>query len=383
MRTPLLALLLFLGASFPAWSQQTDYPTSGVDMALRLLRECEVEQNIAFSPVSLQTAFAMVAAGARGETRDELVHGLALGDNFLEASKTLAARLAEDGAEISLANRLWPDSRIKLHADYVKLCREYFGATPESLNFHDTERARQAINSWVSQRTSEKIAELLRPGSIDNSTILVLTNALYFKGRWKTRFDPDSTEIGSFYSPAGPLPTPLMTHTASHAYYEDANLFAVGLDYLDSNMRMTVLVPRRVDGWKSLREELTPELLQRLQQSSDQTRVQLVLPRFQARSSLQLIPALRTLGVEKAFGQADLAGIAPGGMAIGQAIHEAVVEVDEEGTVAAAATAVAVTRSATSARSVTADRPFLFTISDSTTGAILFIGQVVEPEKAR
>jgi serpin B len=157
----------------------------------------------------------------------------------------------------------------------------------------------------------------------------------------------------------------------------------ISLGYKGSRMRMTLLVPRKVDGWKDLRASLDPELLKSLHAGLPETStIKLHLPRFAAKSRLDVIPALMALGVKKPFSDGDFSAMGPGAMAVSKAIQEAVVEVNEEGTVAAAATAVAVSRSIPRAKVVMVDRPFLFTISDSRTGAILFLGQVVEPEKA-
>jgi serpin B len=395
MRISLLGLLLLLAVTSASSAQEGGKPSSSptraremggapsspTDLALRLLRQTDAEQNAAVSPLSTQIAFAMAAAGAKGETRQELVDGLALGKDFLIASKSLLRRLADDGASIHLANRLWPDKKLALNKGFVGVCQEYFGAAPEALNFHDSKAARDTINRWVSETTQGKIPELLPPGVPDGSCTLALTNALYFQGTWKTSFDPKRTQKAPFHTPTGAQDTPMMSQLGPQLYFEGPDFQAVALGYKDSSLLMTVLVPNQVDGWRSLREKLTPELLARIPAEATEVKVDLRMPRFSARSSLDVIPALKTLGVHKAFTNADFSGIAPGPLLIGEAIHEAVVDVNEVGTEGAAATVVMMTRSAASSYKVEADHPFLFVISDSSTGAILFIGQVVEPEK--
>ena len=376
MKFSALALLFCMFAS-PLSAQ----PTSQGDLALQLLRRTEVGKNAAVSPVSLQTAFAMVAAGAKGQTQAEIVRGLMLGDDFLNTTRSLLQSLQSDGAEVLVANRLWPTQALKINPQYLRTSQQTFGAQPEPLNFTDGEKARQTINSWVAQHTKDKIKELLKPGQLDATTEMVLTNALYFKGGWQTPFDKTLTTKASFQTGTTSMAVPMMAQTSTFGYYECPDFQAVCLDYKDSSLFMTILVPRKVDGWRALRDQLTADSLQ-MALTGPEEKVTLQLPRFQARSNLDVIPALRTLGIDKVFNSADLSGIAQG-LRVSDAVHEAVVEVNEEGTVAAAATAVITTRSMSHHKQVVADHPFLFTISDGRTGAILFVGQVVQPEKVR
>jgi serpin B len=377
MAIRLLALILCL-CSLPLAAQ----PASSSDLALRLLRRRAADKNAALSPVSLQTAFAMAAAGAKGETRQEIVKGLALGNDFLESTKKLLKSMADDGAEVFIANRLWPSQNVSLLPSYVALSKASFGAEPVPLDYTRTEQARQTINTWVSENTKKKIPELLKPGRLDATTVLVLTNALYFKGAWKTSFDKTMTQSRPFQAPSKGIKVPMMHQVVSHPYFENQDLQAVRLDYKDSALAMTILVPKRLDGWKTLREKLDPALLEQILNESQPVKVDLSVPRFKVRSSLDMVSDMRSLGIEKAFGSADFSGITTGAMVIGQAIHEALVEVNEEGTVAAAATAVIATRSMSQVAVVVADRPFLFFISDPSSEAILFVGQVVDPESA-
>lgn len=371
-----MALLL----SLLAWpvQAQTAPPTSQADLALRLLRRTPAHENAAVSPVSLQTAFAMAAAGARGETRQEILSGLVLGQDFLTTTKALLESLRADGTEVLIANRLWPTKSLNLNPHYLSLSDEAFGARPESLNFADGDQARKTINAWVARQTKDKIPDLLKPNQLDATTELVLTNALYFKGEWKSPFEKSRTEAADFHGQYETYSVPMMSQVGTLGYFEAADLQAVTLDYKNSTLFMTILVPSRNDGWLKLRENLTPERLQAIFVSA-QDKVQLWLPRFQVSSNLDVVPAMRSLGIEKAFESADFSDIAQG-LHISDAAHEAVVEVNEEGTVAAAATAVMTTRSMSTQKKVYADRPFLFTVSDGKTGSILFIGQVVEPK---
>jgi serpin B len=379
MAVRLLALLFCLCCG-PLAAQPA---ASSSDLALRLLRRTDAEQNAAVSPLSLQTAFAMAAAGAKGETRQEITKGLALGDSISQSSKELLAGLADDGAKVMIANRLWPARNVALLPAYVELCQEFFGAAPVALDFFHTEGARKSINDWVSERTSGKIPELIKPAVLDPATSLVLTNAVFFQGRWEVRFDKAMTESSAFLTPLGPVTVPMMHQLAVLSYFEDKTLQAVRLNYSDSSLGMTILVPRQTDGWRDLREQLDADLLATIFSNSSDLKVDLSLPRFQARSSLDVIAAMRSLGIEKAFADADFSGISEDRLVIAEAVHEAVVEVNEEGTVAGAATAIVATRSMSGTPKVVADRPFLFVVSDANSDTVLFVGQVINPEAGR
>lgn len=380
MLTRLLALALFLILAHPAAAQA---PSSLAELALRLLRELPHDDNATVSPVSLQTALAMVAAGARGTTRDQIIKGLLLGEQFESTSKSRLEEFQNDGAELLLANRLWPGQDSPLLPAFLKLCREAFQAEPKTVDYSRIEPARTTINDWVSKNTKGKIPSLLRPGDIDTSTSLVLTNALYFQAAWRNPFLRQHTETRPFSTPTGVIRVPMMRQTATLDYFENTTLQAVRLGYLDSRYSMTVLLPRPEIEWKQFRDSLLkPALFQELYSEFEYRKVELQLPRFRAESRLEAQEALRRLGIVKAFSSADLSGMSSSPSSIGKVIHNAVVEADEVGTVAAAATAVVVTRGASFPVRFIAERPFVFFISDSLQETILFIGQVTSPQVA-
>lgn len=359
-------------------------PSSQADLALRLLREMPSDSNGSLSPVSLQTAFAMVAAGASETAREELIKGLLLPPDVANGTGALLEELNSDGAEVLIANRLWPDRGIALLPDYLKLCESAFGAKPQPLDYAKTENARRTINSWVREKTREKIAELIPSGLLDASTSLVLTNALYFRGDWKTPFDPSRTRPEPFQTPDGAVTVPMMRRLGNMPYSRTAKLQAVTLEYADSNLAMTLIVPDEGQSWSEfLQSGIDAATLREILSNPDEQKVSLAMPRFKARGKLPVIPAVTRLGVAAIFSAGHLSGISREPLQISDAVHEAVVEVDETGTVAAAATAVIATRSASvSQHVVTLDRPFMFVLHDTTTGATLFIGQIVSPDKA-
>lgn len=379
MKACLLALSLLLLLCAPSVAQ----PTNDAGLAMWLLSQTKEEENSAVSPFSLQTAFAMLATGARGATQTEILQGLVLGQDYLSAVGRELAELAKDGTEIAIANRLWPARGVTIEAAFLTTCREVFGAQPEPLDYGQTEKARRTINQWIKAQTREKIPELLAEGFLDRGTVLVMTNAVYFKGSWAESFDKALTTPSLFAGPKGEVQVPMMRRLGSYGFWQDGAVQVVRLGYKDSNLAMFVLVPRARDGWKALRKGLDQATLQSIMDSDlENAKVDFSMPRFQARGRLDVIPAMQSLGIRKVFGGgADLSGIGPG-LAVDDAVHEAVVEVNEEGTVAAAATAISTSRSLPSVHRVVADRPFLFLIGDTSSGVVLFAGQVVDPEHA-
>lgn len=344
--------------------------------------------NVFFSPASVTLALGMALAGARGPTRDELAALLGLGDAPLDRLAELGAALehiAQDaGATLTSANALWTSRQFPPDPAYVQRCRELFGAHVESLDFSRPE-AVAAINAWVRDRTAGKIPDLL--ASLDAAVMLVLTNAIFFKGTWQRQFDPARTQPGAFHAPAGPRDVPMMALSAELPYAATPDYQAVSLPYGEHGGRlcMDVVVPRdRADvgrvaaglgaaGWAALARRLAPR---------DGT---LELPRFRVEYAQELTPALARLGMRRATrpGQADFGGISELGPAISSVVHRAVLEVNEEGAEAAAATAVVMTVSAMLPVEppfhLRADRPFLLAIRDRQSGIILFLGAIIAP----
>ena len=344
-------------------------------------------KNVFFSPASVTLALGMALAGARGPTRDELVTLLGLGDGPLDQLAALGAVLdhiaQDEGATLTSANALWASQQFPPDPGYVQRCRELFGAHVESLDFADP-GAVAVINAWVSDHTAGKIPDLL--ASLDAAVMLVLTNAIFFKGTWQQQFDPARTRPGAFHGPAGVRDVPMMALRAELPYTETRDYQAVSLPYGEHGGRlcMDVVVPREgvgvgrvmagldAAGWAALARRLAPR------------EGRLELPRFHIEYAQELTPALERLGVRHATrpGQADFGGISERRPAISAVIHRAVLEVNEEGAEAAAATAVVMTLGAMLPAEqpfhLRADRPFLLAIRDRHTGVILFLGAIID-----
>lgn len=346
-----------------------------------------------FSPYSVHAALTMTSAGAHGSTADEMAHVLHWPEaRGKHADVEALARSLEEGAlragyQLSVANRLWGQEGYGFLGDFLSVTREHYGAELAQVDFaNNTEQARSTINSWIAEKTRGKIGNLVPPGMVDALTRLVLTNAIYFKGQWKSKFSEQLTGNAAFHVSADEsLDVPLMFQTAHFRHHAADGVQLVELPYGDEGLSMVVVLPDQVDGLAALEAKLSAERLDRWLSRLASRRVMLHLPRFKMTSEFNLGGVLQSLGMKELFtpGQADLSGMNGNReLFVSAVIHKAFVEVNEEGTVAAAATAV-VTRApgpVEETKVFRADHPFLFLIRDDRSGSILFLGRVVKPQ---
>ncbi len=365
----------------------------GNAFAIDLYKKLAAEKgNVVCSPYSVSAALAMTYAGARGETATEMAKVLgftSLGERVHPAQADLAYRLKGDPAkvhpEFNVANALWGQRSYGFKPEFLKLTQAHYGAGLREVDYvGNTEGARKTINGWVGDQTKGKIPELIPDGVLSSDTRLVLTNAIYFKGSWLDEFKPKETTDDKFRVTAGETVAVRMMHQHKWAaFYEGDGVKVVRLPYQGKTKSMLVVVPDAVEGLAAVEGKLTAEQVAKWRAGLHEGDVQLHLPKFKATGKSRLGDTLKAMGMPLAFmdGTADFTGMSDQErLFIGAVIHEAVVEVDEQGTVAAAATAVEM--KATSApRTVTvrADRPFLFLIVDDTTQAIVFVGRVAKP----
>ena len=343
-----------------------------------------------FSPASVASALRIALCGARGQTAAELARVLHLDEDPKPqdaAATGLGLTLASGSgsATFRAPNTVWIQSGLPVHAafkarlhDAVTLAAADFRAAPEA--------TRTEINQVIATQTEGKISGLLPSGTITALTRLVLASAVYLKAAWTDPFPERATADAPFYPDGRDQPAltvPMMHGTASRAYLRGDGYQAVLLPYRDINLAMAVLLP---DGPPAaLRPKLAAAGLGGLLAGASRHRVTLSLPRFRLEAAFNLIPALRRLGIVAAFGgDADFGEITEAApLQIGAVAHKAYVDVDEQGTEAAAATAVVIRALAAMrpppAVTMVVDRPFLFAIVDSTTGLPLFLGQVSHP----
>jgi serpin B len=351
--------------------------------------------NLFLSPYSISTALAMTSAGARGETAEQMQHVLHFPpQNELHAAlaqvmQELNAGGAKKGYQLSVANALWGASNCAFRPEFLKLVKDNYGADLTNLDFtRDAEGARQTINSWVEKATNDKIKDLIGQGVLTARTRLVLTDAIYFKGKWDVPFRKDRTKDEPFRTSGGDKPkAPLMHQTARFRYANLDDYQALEMPYAGREMALLVLLPKK-DDLAGLEKKLTSELVDDAVGKLEPGEVAVSLPRFKTTAQFELSHTLADMGMPLAFsGHADFSGMTTSAepLAISEVIHKAFVDVNEEGTEAAAATAITVTR-ASVARPMPipvfrADHPFVYVIRDVRNGSVLFLGRCADPTK--
>ncbi|MBI3831687.1 MAG: sigma-70 family RNA polymerase sigma factor [Planctomycetes bacterium] len=360
------------------------------------------KKNLFFSPYSISTALAMTYAGARGNTADEMakaLHFTVLNDRLHAACGGLIADLNADqkdgkprGFKLAVANRLFGAQKYKFLPEFLDLNEKAYGAPLESMDFLGaTEASRKAINAWVEKKTQDKIKDLILAGQLDPGTSLVLVNAIYFKGDWLEQFDKKQTKDEPFNVAVDKQVTAATMHRTDHwMYYEEEGKFQVlELPYVNRELSMLVFLPAQVDGLAGFENTLTAENIKKWTGGLTRAEVILSLPKFKMTWGTENIAnQLQELGIKDAFvyPQADFSGMDGSKLLyISLVLHKAFVDVNEEGTEAAAATAVVMAPGAAPVRDrpkpkvFKTDRPFCFAIRDNTSGAILFIGRVANP----
>jgi serpin B len=353
--------------------------------------------NVFLSPYSISTCLAMTWGGARGDTAKQMAEVLhfsgdvrEVNSSFAELQRQLNEAGKQKGIQLTVANALWAQEGHPFLPPFLNAARGEYQANLAQANFKTSaESARAEINRWVAQKTQDRIKDVLPPGSVDAMTRLVLANAIYFKGTWAMPFHAAATTAQPFHlSGGGQVQVPLMNRVDEIQYMEDSELQAVELPYTGNGLSMVVLLPRRVDGCNDLEARLTPPLLSNAIAQMKRQKVEIFLPKFKLESTFELNTPLAKMGMPDAFStKADFSGM-DGTMLlyISGVFHKAWVEVNEEGTEAAAATAVVMSK-----RSVMrpvapppvfrADHPFLFFIRDTKSGSILFLGRLSQPSR--
>ena len=357
----------------------------------------EEDDNLFYSPYSISLALAMTYAGARGETEQQMadtLHFILSQDRLHPAFNGLDIELSRrgEGAEgkdgegfrLNIVNAIWGQEGYEFLSEFLDVLAENYGAGLRLLDFVNApEASRVTINDWVSEQTESRIEDLIPQGLINALTRLVLTNAIYFNAAWLHPFEEERTHEGTFYLLDGAEVTvPMMTQTESFGYAEGEGYQAVELPYDGRELSMVILLPD-AGQFEEFEDSLDAERVDAILKDLARRRVALTMPKFEFESGFSLKEALAAMGMPLAFfGDADFSGMTGNrDLFIADVIHKAFVSVDEAGTEAAAATAVVMMRAAMPEEpvEVTVDRPFMFMIRDNETGAILFVGRVVNP----
>jgi serine protease inhibitor len=345
-------------------------------------------KNIFYSPLSVALTLSMAYNGAAGETKEAMrrtlkTEGLNL-DELNEASAALINSLmsSDPKVELAIANSLWARREVKLREDFLERNRRFFAAEVASLDF-GAPSALTTINNWVSRNTKNKIPSIIN--QIDPDDVMFLINAVYFKGQWENRFKKGLTKNEPFYPLSGPQKeVPMMSQSGDYQYYRGYKFQAVRLFYGDKGASLDLFLPDQDSSIDDFLKGLSFEQCGQWTGSFHQAPGDIKIPRFKMDYESRLNEPLEAMGMGVAFvgGKADFSGMRDqNDLYISEVKHKAVVEVNEEGTVAAAATSVGITQlSAPQRFTFIADHPFLMMIRDHRTDAILFMGVVVDPK---
>lgn len=348
------------------------------------------ESNLFLSPFGISTAFSMAYEGAAGNTASEMqqVFGFISDDQKRrEAISDTLAKLdsKNDLYKLQIANALWVKDGYQIKQDYLDTATTYYDSTVDNVDFVTNDGVNK-INRWTSEKTQGKIKDVLAPDSTDELTRMVITNAIYFKGKWGNQFNPGNTSDKLFWLDKDKSVTvPMMKSPADmFDYYETKDLQAIKMYYVGGDISMIVLLPKDKNGLGSLEDSLNMQKLDFIRDMMTREPLTIQMPKFEFETEYKLVDSLENLGIHDAFDKnnADFQGMTDEQVYLDQAIHKAFVNVNEEGTEAAAITALVVRAQSgppEPRHEFVADHPFVFIIQENNTGEILFIGRLANP----
>lgn len=359
--------------------------------AFKMFKEVSKQkgENTFFSPLSLSMALGMLYNGASGETRHEICNSLGIADfsetEVNEYFQKISQYLLEvdPTTDISIANSIWYRNHFTVKNHFIEICKEYFDAEVQSLNFNSP-KAPYTINNWCAEKTNNKIQHIIG-NEISPGTMMCLVNALYFKSQWRTdlKFDKKKTKLANFtLNDKQKKKVNMMEQTSFMSYYADEHLQCVEMDYGNSAFSMVAVLPSKDKNINQLIEYLNNDILRNVMKNMRWGKVWLKLPRFKTESSFSLAQPVKDLGMRHLF-QEGFTNISDDDMWVSDILQKTFVEVNEEGTEASAATTVVMIGAGRPIKTKPirffADRPFLYLIREKSTGIILFIGRMDEP----
>lgn len=394
LKTSLVIASLALLAAAPATNPKKTAKANNA-FAFDLYHEITKTEagNVFFSPFSISTALAMTYAGADSTTATEIQNTMHFGPNtdafhisYGEYLKQLDKN-ADGNIQLRIANRLWGEKTYVLKSSFINLNAQAYDSPLILVDFrNEPNDSRIEINNWVADRTEQRIKDLIPPRAITTDTRLVLTNAIYFKGDWLFRFDKKITKEQEFYLAKGKTKkTPFMNIKGAFSFSGNDKYKMIQLPYKGEKQSMVVVLPNKPEQLSEIEKTFTDSNFEQLNQGY-KPNVILRLPKFKITIPLGLNGALHEMGIRQAFTDfADFSKMTKvNNLKITDVVHKAFIEIDEEGTEAAAATAVVIGLKTTAATEIRteefiADHPFLFYIIDNETKAILFMGRIMEP----
>lgn len=398
----ILTLLINFGKIF---SQDKHNPavTSSNRFAINLFNNLGQNQNLFFSPFSISTAIAIAINGARDVTLQSVKNTLKINTDLPSYNidfKSLLTKLnidrKKDSIELSLANSLWMQQDFNFNKSFVEIAEGYYNSELNQTNFKlpdELEKSRIKINDWVEEKTKNKIKDLIKPNILDTTTRLIITNAIYFKGRWLYQFDLGQTVKEPFYSDDEKISTDFMKlNETSCKYYEEGEFKMIELPYLGEEFSMIIILPDMKDGIDNLESNFSLENYTEWTKNLKQEIVDVSIPKFKLDSEFKLSQVLSQMGMQIAFSdEADFRGMVDDSnkvdnLKISDIIHKSFMDINEAGTEASAATAaffvypVELTPPVENKKFFKADHPFIFLIKENSTNTILFLGRMINPK---
>jgi serpin B len=373
---------------------------------LELYRKLGVAEsgNIFLSPFSVSNTLAIMYAGARGNTKDQMARTLKFSmnqDEVVHAFGTINSRLnqlkASGNIRIDTANSIWPQKGYDIAPQFFELVQRNYGEAIIPIDYgKNPEEARQTINQWIAKKTRETIKDMIPQGSLDQGTRLALASAIHFKGDWLGSFKPeDTSELDFWVTSERSVRSPMMTQTSDFKYAETESLQILEMPYVGNELSMLVVLPKEINGVKMVEDSLSAENLTKLRLQMSPTKVLIHIPKFKVNSTFFLAETLASMGMKDAFSRskANFSGIAKNKknpLYLSTVIHKAFAEITEEGTEASASTVGDVVSMGVRPadppeppHKFRADHPFIFLIQENKTGSLLFIGKITNPTTGR
>lgn len=348
------------------------------------------QENIVISPNSIAIALAMARRGTSKETLAEITTALELNRldaanidaSYSELIKTL--KNADPNVNLAIANSLWVNRDITLKQEFINDAQKFYLAEVNNLDFA-TPQAADIINDWVAKNTADKIPQIV--DSLSPEDALYLINAIYFKGSWSNQFDPEATTQAPFYTePNSPQPHQMMNQTGDYRYYENEQFQAVRIPYgKNQELGMYIFLPQETNDLETFNQQLNINNWQEWLAKMRSRKGNITIPRFELEYETELQDVLSALGIKLIFNsaQADFSAMTDASVAIDNVKHKTFIEVNEEGTEAAAVTSIGIRVTSVEPEDIpfnmNVNRPFFFAIGDDITNSILFMGNVVEP----
>ncbi len=373
----------FHGANDSGWTPEgvRQVATANNQFAIELLQQLgSNDTNVFFSPFSLSQAMAILYEGATGETAKEIRGVFHFPENDTVRRANFAAilnRLPSDEYKLLNANALWIRDNFRVKENFVNVATEHF--LSDVFSFHDPFKVVDKVNEWACENTNGLLCDVMRKEDSDPQLVMIITNAMYFKGFWKEKFDPSNTKPMDFHTPTGTKKVEMMYKRSEHTkYYENNDLKAIEMDY-KGNMTMLVILPKSKNVTEVL-NELNASRIDEIRSQMRSTCVDIYFPKFEFRTDYHLKDTLSAMGMPIVFTPgAEFDKLTDEKVWVDKVIHSAYVKVDEEGTEAAAVTVVTIIKALASCETFKADHPFIFFIIHKPTNTILFAGIVSDP----